>query len=144
MPDYSALFTGMGDFERGGVIADEYVVQPERRRPRCPEMLLVIAVMEMAVSDFVRFDGLDGIDSDTGVKKSSIHRDAEQWLFSDDRDWPFSFLNLCDIIGVEPSALRHRLHQYLDGEAEICSGRSRRIANRLFRQASDSLVDKAG
>jgi len=35
--------------------------------------------------------------------------EAEAWLRSDRRDWPFSFLNVCDVLGFDAGAIRRRL-----------------------------------
>jgi hypothetical protein len=33
-------------------------------------------------------------------------REALEWIFSDDRLWPFSFLNVCDALSVDAARLR--------------------------------------
>jgi len=35
--------------------------------------------------------------------------DAEAWVRSDSRDWPFSFVNVCEVLGFEANAVRKRL-----------------------------------
>jgi hypothetical protein len=35
--------------------------------------------------------------------------EAETWVRSDCRDWPFSFASICDVLGFDPDALRVRL-----------------------------------
>jgi hypothetical protein len=35
--------------------------------------------------------------------------DAEAWVRADRRDWPFSFVNICEVLGFEADALRERL-----------------------------------
>jgi hypothetical protein len=35
--------------------------------------------------------------------------DAEAWVRSDRWDWPFSFVNICEVLGFEADALRKRL-----------------------------------
>jgi hypothetical protein len=35
-----------------------------------------------------------------------LHRDAAEWIFSHDRDWPFSFENICDVLGVSAEYVR--------------------------------------
>src|SRR5262245_1471521 len=32
--------------------------------------------------------------------------DAEAWVRSDRRDWPFAFVNVCDVLGFEADAIR--------------------------------------
>ena len=38
-----------------------------------------------------------------------LSKEAEEWIRSDDYDWPFSFNNVCETLGVEPTALRGAL-----------------------------------
>ena len=38
--------------------------------------------------------------------------EAQHWLESDDTDWPFSFVNVCDALGLEPSCVRERVARY--------------------------------
>ena len=35
--------------------------------------------------------------------------EAEDWMRSDRRDWPFSFVYVCEVLGFEPDALRNRV-----------------------------------
>jgi hypothetical protein len=38
-----------------------------------------------------------------------LYREAYQWVVSDDRSWPYSFLNICDLLGLCAGALRAEL-----------------------------------
>lgn len=38
-------------------------------------------------------------------------REATTWLFCDDVHWPFSFVNICTVVGVDPAYLRRKLMQ---------------------------------
>lgn len=35
--------------------------------------------------------------------------EAEEWVFADDSSWPFSFINICAVLGLEPDYLRRGL-----------------------------------
>ncbi len=59
-------------------------VQPERR--------LVLAVMEDAVHLYLR--------NPQGAE------DVAVWMDTDDRSWPYSFRNCCDVLGLDPDAVR--------------------------------------
>jgi hypothetical protein len=37
------------------------------------------------------------------------HQQDKRWFNSNDRTWPFSFLNICDAIGIDPSCVRKHL-----------------------------------
>src|SRR5262245_55142475 len=39
-------------------------------------------------------------------KQRRLFRDAEQWIQSDERQWVFSFRNICDVLGIDAHALR--------------------------------------
>ncbi len=40
-------------------------------------------------------------------------RRAAEWVRSDDRHWPFSFVNLCETLGLDPERLRTGLARLL-------------------------------
>ena len=65
-----------------------------------PEMSLLSAVLEDALH-CVR-------ETDRDLSRGPA-RDAYDWFDSEQRDSPFSFLNLCDLLGIDAAALRHRL-----------------------------------
>ena len=39
--------------------------------------------------------------------------DAQRWILSDDRRWPFSFVNVCDTLGIAFEPLRRALTRTL-------------------------------
>jgi hypothetical protein len=39
-------------------------------------------------------------------------RQAEKWFFSDDSRWIFSFLPICDVLGIDPEYLRKKLKNW--------------------------------
>jgi len=64
---------------------------------------LVLAVLEDALQCIER-----------GRRRRTFHArrlaaDAEAWVRSDRQDWPFSFLNICEVLGFEADAFRKRL-----------------------------------
>lgn len=71
-----------------------------------PEAALMHAVLEDAVN-CVR-EGLRA----TSRRKQRLAREAEEWLLSDDSQWPFSFVNICTVLGLEPQYIRRGLQQW--------------------------------
>ena len=71
-----------------------------------PEAALMHAVLEDAVN-CVR-EGLRA----TNRRKQRLAREAEEWLLSDDSQWPFSFLNICTVLGLEPQYIRRGLSRW--------------------------------
>lgn len=41
--------------------------------------------------------------------KQRLYLRAFEWLTSDDREWPFSFVNLCELLNLSPVAVRDHL-----------------------------------
>jgi hypothetical protein len=39
-------------------------------------------------------------------------REAEDWFFSDNSRWLFSFLSVCDALGLEPTYIRQKLKHW--------------------------------
>ena len=71
-----------------------------------PEAALMHAVLEDAVN-CVRY-GLRATDR----RKQRLAREAEEWLLSDEAEWPFSFLNICTVLGLEPQYIRRGVQRW--------------------------------
>jgi hypothetical protein len=70
------------------------------------EQRLLLAVLEEAVRTFQRY--LDG----EGRRSRRLLREVEAWFASDDPTFPFSFVPLCDALGLDPSYLRSGLRRW--------------------------------
>lgn len=69
----------------------------------CPEIMLIYAVLNDAIRSFQK---------QFAVNSPSVQRaaaEAGEWLFSDDDRALFSFVSLCDVLGLEPEFIRRRL-----------------------------------
>jgi len=73
-----------------------------------PEKRLMLAVLEEAVADFQKHVVT------TSREGQRIFRELEEWFVSEDRDWPCSFANICDSLGIETSWLRTGLARWRD------------------------------
>lgn len=82
---------------------------------RCPEVGLIYAVLQDALHCF------RGLSSKNPRDARRLAREAEEWFFSNDVDWPFSFLNLCAMLGLDPSYIRAGLRRWRQ-----CSPQERR------------------
>jgi len=54
-----------------------------------------------------------------------LSQQAEDWIRAEDWDWPFSFSNVCETLGIEPSALRHALLDWKAKRLADAEGRGR-------------------
>lgn len=67
------------------------------------ERKLAAAVIECALQDLRSHRH-----APSGPRQRSYVR-AYQWVATDDRQWPFSFVNVCDLLQLDAAALRAQL-----------------------------------
>lgn len=87
------------------VLPEQFFTLPMTARAHSPELSLVSAVLEDALHCYQR----QWISSSRTTKK--LAREAEEYIFSDDTSWPFSFVNLCEVFSLNPSYIRSTLRQ---------------------------------
>ena len=67
------------------------------------EKALMVAVLLDALSIFYKTDGV------RDHRKRLEFREVHSWIFADGGDGPFSFENVCGVIGIDADALRDSL-----------------------------------
>ena len=70
------------------------------------EVALMCAVLDDALNCFQRQFVVHG------QRVRRLAREAEEWTFSDDDRWPFSFVNICRHVGLDPAYIRRGLRQW--------------------------------
>jgi hypothetical protein len=76
--------------------ADDYQFETSRRD-------LAVGILEQATLDLRRFHGAtDGLERE-------FYLDAYRWVISDDCSWPFSFLNVCQLLDLIPETVREEV-----------------------------------
>jgi hypothetical protein len=76
-----------------------------------PERRLLRAVLE---------DGLHVIRRQAAsprLRARRVFRETVAWLASDDVSWPFSFVNACHVLGIDPDWVRARMRPYTEEPA---------------------------
>ena len=73
--------------------ADDYQFEMSRKD-------LAAEILEQAKLDLRRFH-----DATRGLERE-FYLDAYRWVMSDDCSWPFSFLNVCQVLNLAPEAVR--------------------------------------
>jgi hypothetical protein len=81
--------------------ADRRAAEPHRR--------LMAAVLQAVVDDCRDGTAVE-LASDSTVVDVRGPRNAIAYVASGDRDWPFSFENLCDALGLDADSLRDELN----------------------------------
>ncbi|HEX6439857.1 MAG TPA: hypothetical protein VF182_22255 [Candidatus Binatia bacterium] len=71
-----------------------------RRMEVMGEFILVQAILREAIRTYQKYA------VKKGTRASRLFRDVNEWFSSDDRQWFFSFVNVCDTLGLEPTYIR--------------------------------------
>lgn len=64
---------------------------------------LAAGVLKQVAQDLRRFHG------QASAVERELYLDAYRWLASEDVSWPFSFLNVCQLLNLAPESLRQEL-----------------------------------
>ena len=76
----------------------------------CPETAMMYAVLEDAFRCFHKqFEPEQRF-----IKRA---REAENWFFSEDSGWLFSFESICAALGLEPHYIRQKLKQWTPSDS---------------------------
>jgi hypothetical protein len=93
--------------------ADEFILPMQFSAPPAasPETRLLCAVLE---------DGLHVIQrhaASVRLRRRRMFAETVAWLRSDDVSWPFSFVNACHALGIDPDWVRERMRPYIEEPA---------------------------
>jgi hypothetical protein len=68
---------------------------------------------------------------DNTVRARTLGQEAEQWIFSDDDSWPFSFVSICGVLGLNVGYVRHGLRRWRRSPAaQLTTKRARKTGVR--------------
>ncbi len=81
----------------------------------CPETALMYAVLEDAFLGFQK-------KFETERRFIRRAREAERWFSSDDSRWLFSFVAVCDALGLEPEYIRKKLKHWAPSRLSRAQG----------------------
>ena len=81
----------------------QFFIPPVEPPEVTPEKGLAAGVLKQAAHDLRRFHA-----ATTGVKRE-LYLDAYSWINADDFSWPYSFMNVCKLLGVCPEVMRTEL-----------------------------------
>ena len=93
------------------VLPEQFYSSPRTGESQRGEVALMQAVLEDAIvcfqKQFVR----------EGRRVLRLAQEAEEWFAADDLHWPFSFINVCAVLGLEPDYIRRGLKQWREQHA---------------------------
>lgn len=87
-----------------GLLPDEAIFPQASHAARQPEAALMCAVLVEAVESF-QCKFVSGMTKRT----KRLSTEAEEWLFSDDTRWVFSFRSICEALDLSPHYIRQGL-----------------------------------
>ena len=96
-----------------------------------PEVALAKGVLSQVKRDLRRFRGAQD------AVGREMYRDAFSWVASNDRAWPYSFLNVCEALGLQAEMLREELLADTEGNWSM---RPRRLAQKFSASFRGSLA----
>jgi hypothetical protein len=76
--------------------ADDYHFETSRKD-------LAAGILKQAALDLRRFHGA------TSAVEREFYLDAHRWVMSDDCSWPFSFLNVCQLLNLATETVREEV-----------------------------------
>jgi hypothetical protein len=103
MPTYPVSDTYAHLLQPDTLLPSQFFGVLKRKGAHEAERRLAVAVLQDAVDCYQKH--LLARDR----KTRQLFIDAEQWISSDDRSWPFSFENICDLLHVNAAYLRRGL-----------------------------------
>jgi hypothetical protein len=89
-------------------VADDEFCDQSRPQEMRAEYGLVEAVLREAIREYQKFAGQQG------RRGSRLFREVHEWFLEDDRKWDFSFINVCQILDLEPTYIRTGLKMWCD------------------------------
>lgn len=92
------LFAGAADILDVRIMPSQFFCEG---RPAPAERLLALAVISLAFDDIET-----GMRAPHSRRAQSLYRDAIEWIFADDTDWPYAFIPLCEKLNLNPQYLR--------------------------------------
>lgn len=125
-------------FQPDVMLPTQFSVRIRGRGPQEAEFNLVLALLEDAIHCFKKY---------RFTKNASTreqYEEARDWFESNDRTWPFSFENVCMILGIDADYLRQGLRRWERGEVDaITPPRVADLPLPDFNDEEDAVVARA-
>jgi hypothetical protein len=91
-------------FEPDTILPTQFYAMFKNSQYREPERRLMVAILEDAVSC------LSTDPHGNNLRQRKQYEEAQHWVTTDeDGEWIFSFRNICEVLGMDPSYLRRGL-----------------------------------
>lgn len=105
------------------VLPEQFFTPPLSFFTGRPVAGLLRAVLEDALACFQKQYMMKG----NRVQREA--QEAEQWFLSEEARWPFSFVSVCTVLGLEPQAIRLQLKRWSHSHLTMPQNKTRRRAH---------------
>ena len=92
------------------LVGRQYLDTIRRSEHPEPENALLAAILEDAVQEYRKYVQADD------PKSKTRFNEVDEWFNRRDKEWIFSFDNVCELLGLDPEYIRRRLFE-AQGEA---------------------------
>jgi hypothetical protein len=120
MKERSVVDAGVTLFQPDSLLPAQFFASLKQRSKACGERRLMAAILEDAIDCFQKY--LWAKDN----RSRNLRQEAENWFLSEDDSWPFSFVNVCHALELEPDFLRRGLLSWKERQllrrAAVASG----------------------
>ena len=103
MPQFYSGIISDALFESDHMTPDQYMDTNNKSHGISPERQLILSVLEQAVYDLGKFRFAKM------ARDQRHYLEAYRWVASNDRTWPYSFINVCETLGFSQDSLREEL-----------------------------------
>jgi hypothetical protein len=97
-------------FQPDTLLPAQYFDTVRRKANSEPEKKLMLAILEYAVASFQKY-----IFARDSKGKAKFH-ETEDWILEENSEWIFSFENICEVLGFNPSYVRQGLLRWKEME----------------------------
>ena len=128
----------MSQFDSDGLRAD--AGGPLHESSRCCEHRLMLAVLRDAIECYQKYAHA------REPRGRTLFADAALWIDSSDPEWPFSYENICEALGLDPAYVRRGLSRWRRRNASTALRPARLVSlsdRRALEGASAMLVSAA-
>jgi hypothetical protein len=91
---------GLRLFEPDTLLPVQFFLTLKNRAQADGQRRLMVAVLADAIECFQKYIVV------TDGRGRQLGAEAERWFLSDDNSWPFSFVNICEVLDIHPPFLR--------------------------------------
>ena len=109
-------------FDSDRILASQWSATPDLSG----EQKLCLAILECATKEYLAYSHL------SHRRARNISASCREWFFSDDTTWPFSFINVCQYLHIQPDYIRAGIQRKLDSLSLPMPVNFRRTYGRRF------------